>query len=420
MKNTCSFLFLLLISSLTYAQSAKHVLFIGNSYTATNNLPQLVADVAESAGDTLYFDSNAPGGYTFEMHTTNTATINAIAAGTWDYVVLQEQSQIPSFSLDEVETLCFPFAAELDMMIREANVCTETLFFMTWGRKDGDATNCPFWPPVCTYAGMDSLLRERYMMMGADNDAEVSPVGAVWHYIRDTHPEIELYVGDGSHPSAAGSYAAACCFYAAIFQEDPTAITYDYTLTAEQAAIIRAAAKTIVFDDLSAWYIGTYFTIPEAGFTSLADAPLTLSFSNTSTDAIRYEWQFGDGITSTEENPSHTYPGIGDYLVSLIAYGCDTLDVFSTMVHLETETNHITDATSGISIYPNPVTDILRIQSAQPILSIGIFDMMGNRLSVEEMTLQQQAIDVHTLQAGMYLLYIETAQQQTGMYFIKN
>lgn len=417
MKNTGSFLFLLILSSLTYAQSAKHVLFIGNSYTATNNLPQLVADVAESAGDTLYFDSNAPGGYTFEMHTTNTATINAIAVGTWDYVVLQEQSQIPSFSLGEVETLCFPFAAELDMMIRDANACTETLFFMTWGRKDGDATNCPFWPPVCTYAGMDSLLRERYMMMGADNDAEVSPVGAVWHYIRDTHPEIELYVGDGSHPSAAGSYAAACCFYAAIFQEDPTTITYDYTLTADQAMAIREAAKTIVYDDLAAWYIGTYFTIPEAGFTTSTDGTLMASFSNTSINATTYAWDFGDGTTSTEENPTHTYSGPGEYLVTLFAYGCDTTVQYSTKVTITGDANEINNTSASISIYPNPVIDYLSIQSEQPIQSIIIFDVTGNRMLIQSAT--QQAIAVHTLPPGMYVLFAETMHGQTTMYFIK-
>lgn len=417
MKNTCTYLVLLLSTQITFAQVAKNVLFIGNSYTATNNLPQLLADVAESAGDTLYFDSNAPGGYTFELHTTNTATIAAIAEGTWDYVVLQEQSQIPSFPIDQVETECFPFAAELDLMIQEANACTETLFFMTWGRKDGDAANCPFWPPVCTYSGMDSLLYERYMMMGADNAAEVSPVGAVWHYIRDNHPEIELYSGDGSHPSAAGSYAAACCFYAAIFQADPTAITYNYTLTADQASTIREAAKTIVFDDLAAWYIGTYFTIPEAGFTSSADASLIVSFSNTSTNANTYAWDFGDGTTSTEENPTHTYPGPGDYLVTLFAYGCDTTAIYSTMIHVSVETNQIIDATESIYVYPNPVQDYININSKQPILSISIFDLTGNRIDMG--AIQQNAIDVHTLPSGMYLLYIETTQEQTARYFIK-
>lgn len=72
---------------------------------------------------------------------------------------------------------------------------------------------------MCTYAGMDSLLHLRYMMMAEDNHAVVSPVGAVWNYIRANFPLIELYSPDESHPSVAGSYAAACCFYTSIFRK---------------------------------------------------------------------------------------------------------------------------------------------------------------------------------------------------------
>lgn len=59
-------LLILLVSGLAvFGQSlTKKVLFLGNSYTAVNNLPQMMADVAVSAGDSLWFDSNTPGGYT--------------------------------------------------------------------------------------------------------------------------------------------------------------------------------------------------------------------------------------------------------------------------------------------------------------------------------------------------------------------
>ena len=49
-----------------------------------------------SLGDTLFTDSNTPGGYTLNLHSTNTTTQTKINSQQWDYVVLQEQSQIPS------------------------------------------------------------------------------------------------------------------------------------------------------------------------------------------------------------------------------------------------------------------------------------------------------------------------------------
>jgi hypothetical protein len=50
------------------------LLFIGNNYTATNNLPQLLGLVASSQGDTLISDINTPGGFTFKNHFENAIT----------------------------------------------------------------------------------------------------------------------------------------------------------------------------------------------------------------------------------------------------------------------------------------------------------------------------------------------------------
>ena len=210
----------------------------------------MVADVALSVGDTLIFDSNTPGGYTLEAHSTNITSLNKIKAGNWDYVVLQEQSQRPSLPIEEVMADVFPYAHILDSIINATNSCGETVFYMTWGRKNGDASNCNIWPPVCTYQGMDSLLNLRYRMLADSNDAILSPVGAVWHYIRDQYPTIELYQQDESHPSVAGSYAAACSFYSALFRKDPIQVTFNPSLPLTDAANIRTAAKLIVYDSL--------------------------------------------------------------------------------------------------------------------------------------------------------------------------
>jgi hypothetical protein len=166
------------------------VLFLGNSYTYVNDLPKTIADMALSTNDTLIYDSNCPGGYTLQGHATNATSLNKIKQGNWDYVVLQEQSQYPSFPINQVETDVFPYAKLLDSLIHVSNPCAETVFYMTWGRKNGDASNCPSWPPVCTYNGMDSLLRLRYETMATSNKALLSPVSVVWKYLRTNNPLI--------------------------------------------------------------------------------------------------------------------------------------------------------------------------------------------------------------------------------------
>jgi hypothetical protein len=286
----CSTLLLLALVGQAQVSDSIKVLFLGNSYTYVNTLPTMVAECAASDEKEIIQSSNTPGGYTFQGHLSNATSQNLIQQGDWDFVVLQEQSQIPSFPLDQVETECFPYAAQLNDTILHYNPCAETVFYMTWGRQNGDSQNCAGWPPVCTYEGMDDLLNERYRMMAEDNQAILSPVGAVWRYLRTNNPEINLYNADGSHPSLEGTYAAAISFYTVLFREDPTALTYNSTVDPTIAAIIRAAAKAVVFDDLlEEWHVGEYDEI-----NALCNETSSVSEKTSNT------FDFSANVTSTE------------------------------------------------------------------------------------------------------------------------
>jgi len=308
---------LVIFTNLLHAQT--RVLFIGNSYTAVNNLPQLTADCALSigfAGMPMEVASSTPGGTTFQMHTTNASSQSLINQGNWDYVVLQEQSQLPSFPDSQVAAECFPFAAQLNNQILAVDSCTETVFYMTWGRQNGDAGNCAFWPPVCTYEGMDSLLNLRYRQMAIDNNAILSPVGALWNYIRNTYPEINLYSADGSHPSLEGSYAAACSMIAVMLRTDPYLITYSSTLDPVVAEKIRLAAQAVVFNNLMEWHVGEY---DPAVLVNTFSNGLALQIDNQSNSNWNFSWDFGDGNSSTLFAPTHTYNSAGSYVLSYTA-----------------------------------------------------------------------------------------------------
>ena len=187
-------LFLLLYSLIfcyTLVAQSSRVLFLGNSYTYVNNLPQLVQQCCQSVGDDVIVNMSTSGGLTFQQHCT--FSLGFIMSGDYDIVVLQEQSQLPSFPESQFMQDSYPYAQQLCDLIHQYNPDAKIYFYMTWGRKNGDAQNCQNFPPLCTYEGMDSLLYDRYMVMAADNQACVSPVGAVWHYIRDNYPDMELY-----------------------------------------------------------------------------------------------------------------------------------------------------------------------------------------------------------------------------------
>ncbi len=323
-RNSLLFLLILLSSVPLHAQITRKVLFLGNSYTSSNNLPQLVQNMAQSTGNTLNFDIHAPGGYTWEHHTLDNTSINKINVGDWDYVSLQGQSLEPIIGAQYF----IQAGAVLRDLIYQANPCTVPLFYMTWGRENGDTVFCGDFPAVCTYESMDDALRQRYEARADVYNAELSPVSVVWRYLRDNHPGIDLYEVDGSHPTAAGSYAAACSFYTAIFKQDPTLITFDFSLSSADAATIRNATKTVVYDDMDSW---DYKVLPNSNFSySIGSGFNEVDFLGPGFGAIQdHSWNFGDGGTSTAFNPSHSYASNGTYTVQHTTSNCD-VDGFHT------------------------------------------------------------------------------------------
>jgi hypothetical protein len=171
------------------------VLFIGNSLTYMNDLPAQIQALARASyprGRPLRYESVTPGGRTLKQHWDEGKAAPKIAEGGWDYVVLQEQSQIPFID----RTPMYQYARLFDQEIKK--VGARTVLYMTFPLKnkfdDGD------------------LLPEIYLTIGKELGAIVVPVDLAWHEAARRDPRIALYAPDNAHPAAAGTYLAACCF----------------------------------------------------------------------------------------------------------------------------------------------------------------------------------------------------------------
>lgn len=347
MKKTL--LLTLILSSTLYGQIEKKVCFLGNSYTYANDLPGQIAGIAAADGNTLIKDQNTPGGYTFEGHSTNTTSLTKIAGNTWDYVVLQEQSQLPSFPYDQVNTEILPFLEILVDSIRAANECAIPLFYDTWGRRDGDA----MWDSINTFEKMNQRLYNSYERFADLHSGKISPVGIGFEHIKnDVDSPIgftDLYVGDGSHPTPHGTYLAACLFYEVIFDLSAEGNTYlPDGLSESQAMYLQSVASWVLHEVDS---IELDFTEPTAAFEITYDG-LTASFDNQSEHAFTYLWDFGDGATSTEENPIHIFPDDAEYTITLTAIYCDrenTVDQDGVNTSSTNETEKM-----NFELYPNP------------------------------------------------------------------
>ncbi|MDP4826582.1 MAG: T9SS type A sorting domain-containing protein [Flavobacteriales bacterium] len=392
---------LLLVLSLNADAATIKSLFIGNSYTYYNTLPNVVSDVAASMGHSLIFDSSAPGGYTFNQHTSNATTLQKIAADEWDFVILQEQSQIPSFPLSQVEQDCFPYAEQLCNLIREANPCARPLFYMTWGRENGDSQNCANWPPVCTYQGMQELLSERYIQMAADNDAWVAPVGNVWQTVMADAP---LYAADGSHPSIHGTYLAACTFFAVMFNESPVGAAYPAGVTAQQALAIQEAANEVVFGNLELWNMNSpmvWTSISSFEDEVVIDASASTLSVEVSINGVIMQYEEFPIIISIEDYEN------GEYIFTATSTSpCGTSVDSETVVIANTG---VFDAESdGFSIQPNPASTAVYVRSSIANAELEIRNMNGQLVHCQKLIEKQSFVPLENLPQGIYILRLSS------------
>lgn len=420
MKNfrLISTLFLISIFSV-YGQTTKKVLFIGNSYTYYYNLPNMVHELSDSAGDELIYDSSTQGDAKLSDHDSNSAVHNKINSNTWDYVVLQAHSRETSNTELEMETNLYPYAESLVDAIRDNYECSRPMFYMTWGRENGDALRCSEKPWVCTYEGMDAAVEATYNSMADTYDTEISPVGAVWRYVRENHPSIDLYDPDGSHPSLIGTYLIACTFYSVIFKKDPTLITSTYTFPIEDANNIKQAAKTIAFDHLATWD----FTVNPAmaDYSEVIDAR-EVTFTNTSDDFDSVFWDFGDANTSTDVNPVHIYVADGVYDVSLTVTKCGKSSTKTKSLESDNTLNLEKFNLGQLNIYPNPSSKIINVKLRKNYKEISavVYDVTGK--SVVKSKFQNSEtfnMDISVLSEGIYILKVITDNYSYSAKIIK-
>jgi len=220
------------------------ILFVGNSYTTANDLAGTLAGIASAGGHPIRTDVVAWGGAWLRDHVDQGTAGDAVVNGDWDFVVLQEQSVVPSSPTHRLEAM-FPAVRQLATTAQRQGA--EPVLFMTWGRRDG-------FPETghASFVSMQAAITAAYTEIADELGARVAPVGETWASIMD---RVDLFARDGSHPSPAGTYLAAAVLYAAIFGEDPVEADYAGGLDADAALLLRSAAAVRVLGHLERWNI---------------------------------------------------------------------------------------------------------------------------------------------------------------------
>jgi uncharacterized protein DUF4886 len=217
------------------------VLFVGNSFTYYNSMPALVQRLASAdQGAQPIIVSMTRGAWTLQRFSGNDRLAALLKDVRWDVVILQEQSQLLSFSPESRRRETFPYARALQTKIESAG--GRTLVFTTWAYEDGDRRNVP----GDTFAAMQARLEQGYADLAATLSTPVAPVGRAWAEALRREPGIDLWAGDGRHPSRLGSYLTACVFYAILTGRDPAASGFTAGIGPNEARFLQQVATDVV------------------------------------------------------------------------------------------------------------------------------------------------------------------------------
>jgi hypothetical protein len=228
------------------------ILFIGNSLTSANNLPAMVAAIAKSHGNKLIYDAHTPGGATLSRHASSNDVLEKLRQQSWDFVVLQEQSQLPGFATRLLAKGVFPHAMRLVEETRMANSHTSVVFYMAMAHRNGDPANKRMSPDLLTFEGAQRRINKTYLQMAQKNHTLVAPVGVAWRTVRKKYPEIALYADD-VHPNPTGTYLAACVFYATLFQSPCSGAAVPRGVDKSTATSLQQTADAVVLNPGSSW-----------------------------------------------------------------------------------------------------------------------------------------------------------------------
>jgi hypothetical protein len=224
-------LFCSLIVTSTFGQQKINILFLGNSLTYYNNLPELIKQLAAHDGVVITYRTIAFPNYALVDHWNDGQAQREIKSGAYHFVIVQQgpssQAEGRSYLLNyglKFDSLCDLHHAKL-------------VSYMVWPAK---ARSFDF-----------RGVFDSYKLLADSAHAVFSPAGHAWLKVWEKDPEFKLYDGDNFHPNQHGSLLAAMVLYGSImgkqdldFMDDSQSSTFKLSKS-DFTTLIRAARETL-------------------------------------------------------------------------------------------------------------------------------------------------------------------------------
>lgn len=200
----------------TVPAQAEHILFIGNSHTFVNDVPQMVQRINAShpGAAPLWVESLVEGGAKLERFAQSGMFERAAVAQPWTHIVLQGASHEP-FSDPQ------NYIAHFRQMAHNAEAShIIPVLYEIWPRAAWDPLYEQPWMPVQNPEEASHIIRDISARAIETTSASLAPVSQAWMKASSQFPEIKLYHNDGNHAAPAGSYLAALVLFRTIRKQN--------------------------------------------------------------------------------------------------------------------------------------------------------------------------------------------------------
>jgi len=191
---------LVLILCIGFQLQAQKILFIGNSLTYSNALPEILEEIGNTYNKKIRTEMSCFPNYAIVDHLEEGNVQKKIATENYDYVIIQ---QGPS-SQEEGRKMLIDSGNTLSALCKKHN--TKLGYFMVW-------------PSKRYYFTFDKVIAN-HTEAASLNEALLFPVGTHWKDYNSQQNKISLYAGDHFHPSKAGSFFAALVLFKQLFPNE--------------------------------------------------------------------------------------------------------------------------------------------------------------------------------------------------------
>ena len=385
------------------AQKPINILFIGNSFTASNDLQNIVKQFMLADGTPVNTYAYAPGGISVgdvsmgtAAHMNNPLVFDLIKDTEWDFLVLQDNQG--RFALDSAK---FPSTAaskviEGHIKIRDSfhyhHPCAKMIWFSGWGFEDEDTL-------------MINKITNNYRVLNDSAKDVIAPIGPAWKQSIIEKPLYKLWSPDGAHPDVTGSYLTAAVIYGTITQKDVSANLFNHSLIPPDAAFLKMIAQKTLINPV---------VRIKSNLKGIEPVNISWDLTNLKAPAgkLLYRWYLDNTLIATSADSVFTPKKSGKYRL----WTKDNLGNWQKSceqeVNISLSIPSEMESRNSLSLSPNPFDNQLNI-SIQSLNSgnarISVYDIQGRKMTEVSIAIKE----------GNNAVTVSSMEWPGGFYFIE-